>query len=104
MADLEARLGEVLETRQILVGDAIGDDYTHDESLTATPVRPLAVVLPGSTAEVAAVVQVCADLGIPLTARGAGTGLSGACTPRPDACTRSWRSTPTTTSRWCSPV
>ena len=58
-------------------GDAISDDYTHDEALTATPVRPLAVVRPGSTAEVAAIVRVCDELGVPVTARGAGTGLVG---------------------------
>src|SRR5205823_1712581 len=67
-----------------LTGDAISDDYAHDEALTALPVRPLAVVLPGSTAEVASVVRVCDELRVPVTARGAGTGLSGACIPRAD--------------------
>ena len=47
MADLEARLLAVLGAPNVLVGDAINDDYTHDEALTATPVRPLAVVRPG---------------------------------------------------------
>ncbi len=84
MADLEARLAEVLTGRHLEFGDAIGDDYTHDEALTGTPVRPLAVARPASTAEVAAIVRVCDELQVPLTARGAGTGLSGACTPRAD--------------------
>ena len=84
MADLEARLAEVLTERHLAFGDAIGDDYTHDEALTGTPVRPLAVARPASTAEVAAIVRVCDELQVPLTARGAGTGLSGACTPRAD--------------------
>ena len=82
MADLEARLAEILAPQHVLFGEAVGDDYTHDEALTASPVRPLAVVLPGSTAEVAAVVRVCDELQVPITARGAGTGLSGACIPR----------------------
>jgi glycolate oxidase len=84
MADLEARLLEVLDPKYLQFGDAIGDDYTHDEALSATPVRPCAVARPGSTAEVAAIVRVCDELHVPITARGAGTGLSGACTPRPD--------------------
>ncbi|MDQ1381181.1 MAG: glycolate oxidase [Actinomycetota bacterium] len=84
MADLEARLLEILGPQQLLVGDAIGDDYTHDEALSATPVRPLAVARPECAADVAAIVRVCDELGVPVTARGAGTGLSGACTPRAD--------------------
>ena len=36
---------------------------------------------PGSTDDVAAVVQLAAELGVPVTARGSGTGLSGACIP-----------------------
>lgn len=39
--------------------------------------RPHAVVLPATTDEVAAVIRACRDLGVPVTPRGAGTGLSG---------------------------
>jgi glycolate oxidase len=39
---------------------------------------PGAVVLPADTAEVAAVVRVCAEAGLPIIPRGAGTSLSGA--------------------------
>ena len=46
--------------------------------------RPLVVVRPGTTAEVAAVVKIADELGVPVTARGSGTGLSGACVPRAD--------------------
>jgi glycolate oxidase len=38
---------------------------------------PYAVVFPGDTDEVAGVVQVCRRLGVTVTPRGAGTGLSG---------------------------
>lgn len=38
---------------------------------------PHAVVLPATAAEVRAVVRACAGLGVPITPRGAGTGLSG---------------------------
>jgi len=81
MADLEARLLDVLAPQHVEFGAAVGEDYTHDDALTSTPVRPLAVVRPGSTAEVAAIVRVCDELQVPITARGAGTGLSGACVP-----------------------
>jgi glycolate oxidase len=84
MGDLESRLVDAVGAAHVLLGTAIGDDYTHDEALTATPVRPLAVVRPGSTDDVAAVVRICDELRVPVTARGAGTGLSGACVPRAD--------------------
>ena len=81
--DLIERFVEVVGADHVLAGDAIKDDYAHDESLTVTPERPLAVVLPATTDEVAAVVRLADDAGAPVTARGAGTGLSGACVPRP---------------------
>jgi glycolate oxidase len=84
MTDLEVRLAEVVGEDAVLVGAAINDDYTHDEALTAEPVVPLAVVRPETGEMVAAVLRVCNDRGVPVTARGAGTGLSGACVPRPD--------------------
>jgi glycolate oxidase len=40
------------------------------------------VVWPRSTDDVSAVVRIAAELGVPVTARGSGTGLSGACIPR----------------------
>ena len=46
---------------------------------------PLAVVLPAAEAEVAAVLRTCNEAGVPVIARGAGTGLSGGATPSPDA-------------------
>jgi glycolate oxidase len=83
-ADLVARLAEVVGGDHVLAGEAVKDDYTHDEALTATPRRPLAVVLPTTTDEVARVLRLCDELRVPVTARGAGTGMSGACIPRPD--------------------
>jgi glycolate oxidase len=83
VADLVEALGGVVGADHVLTGSAIKDDHTHDEALTATPQRPLAVVVPATTAEVAAVLALADDRRVPVTARGAGTGLSGACTPRP---------------------
>ncbi len=53
------------------------------DGLTNFRALPGAVVLPRSTAEVQAVVRVCAKHGIPFVARGAGTGLSGGSLPTP---------------------
>ena len=63
-------------------GDDISDDYHHDECLTAEGARPDAVVRPADTDEVVAITLYCNDNGIPLTARGSGTGLSGAAIAR----------------------
>jgi glycolate oxidase len=42
---------------------------------------PDLVVLPTSTSQVAEVVRLCSELGVPFLPRGAGTGLSGGATP-----------------------
>ena len=84
MGDLGERLAAIVGAEHVLIGDAIAEELTHDEALTATPQVPAAVVRPGSVDEVAAVVALAAELGIAVTARGSGTGLSGACVPSPD--------------------
>lgn len=81
--ELMERIVEIVGADHVLVGDAIKDDYAHDESLTVTPRHPFAVVLPATTHEVAAVLRVADESGIAVTARGAATGLSGACVPEP---------------------
>ncbi|HLT70335.1 MAG TPA: FAD-linked oxidase C-terminal domain-containing protein [Acidimicrobiales bacterium] len=82
-ADLIERFAAVVGADHVLTGDAIKDDYTRDEALTATPRTPLAVVLPATTEEVAGVLRVADEHRVPVTARGAGTGMSGACIPVP---------------------
>jgi glycolate oxidase len=82
MADVYERLVELLGQDVVFTGDAISDDYSHDEALTATHVLPDVLVRPRSAGDVASVVGVAAKLGVPVTARGSGTGLSGACIPR----------------------
>jgi glycolate oxidase len=84
MTNFEAQLSGVVGETNVLRGDAIKDDYTRDEALTATPVRPRAVVKPSSAGEIAAVLSICNEFVIPVTARGSGTGLSGACVPSAD--------------------
>jgi glycolate oxidase len=84
MGDLVTALADIVGAGNVLTGEAISEDLTHDEALTATAVTPLAVVRPGTTEEVAAVVALASAQGVPLTARGSGTGMSGACIPQPD--------------------
>ncbi|HLT16956.1 MAG TPA: FAD-binding oxidoreductase [Acidimicrobiales bacterium] len=83
MTEISA-LSEIVGEGNVLTGAAISEDVGRDEALTVTPVLPLAVVKPGSTDEVAELVRWAAARDVPLTARGSGTGLSGACVPRPD--------------------
>jgi glycolate oxidase len=84
MVDVAGLLNGAVKPDQMLTGDAIGEDYTHDEALTAAPQRPGVVVLAESTEDVVAVLQLANDHGIPVTARGSGTGLSGAARPIED--------------------
>lgn len=51
------------------------------DGLSAYRQRPAVVVLPRTTAEVAAVVSICDRYDLPWVARGAGTGLSGGALP-----------------------
>jgi glycolate oxidase len=81
MSDLVEALTEIVGRDAVSSGDAISDDYTHDEALTATARQPLVVVRPADTEQVARVVMLARDTGVALTARGSGTGLSGACIP-----------------------
>jgi glycolate oxidase len=78
-----ARLTSILGREKVRAGDSVSVEFCVDEGLKAEPVRPAAVVTPLDASEVAAVVSAAAELGVPVTARGAGTGLSGACIPLP---------------------
>jgi glycolate oxidase len=57
----------------------------ESDALTAYRQRPLAVVLPRNTAEVAAVLQHCARYQVKVVPRGSGTSLSGGALPLADS-------------------
>ncbi len=71
-----------------------GADFVHHrrealvvyecDGLTAYTGLPLAVVLAQDEDEVVAILRLCHELGVPVVARGAGTGLSGGATPVTD--------------------
>ena len=83
LMDLGALLEAALPPGQVLAGPVAGADYSHDESLTGVAQEPAYVVFPASAAEVAAVLRIANARRVPVTARGSGTGLSGAAIPAP---------------------
>lgn len=64
----------------VLTGDLIGADYCHDE-YPGGNYCPEAVVEALSTEDVATVMKLCHETGIPVTVRGAGTGQVGGAVP-----------------------
>src|SRR3954447_25632637 len=80
MADVASVLSELLPAGRVTAGDH-NEDYWHDEALGSAPQCPACVVFPETTDEVAAVLRFAHEHGIAVTARGSGTGLSGAAVP-----------------------
>jgi glycolate oxidase len=79
-ADVVAALSHVLPASALLVRREDTAAYECD-GLTAFKALPMAVVLPENEAELAAALKLCHGLGVPVVARGAGTGLSGGALP-----------------------
>ncbi len=69
-------LGEAL-----IFGEAVKEDFSHDEMPIYGKFAPEAVCFPSSTEEVAEVMRICCEECVPVTVRGAGTGLVGGCVP-----------------------
>lgn len=77
--DLALRLAEIVGSSYVL--SAPEDLAVYDcDAETLDVARPDLVVLPGSTEEVAGVVKLAWEYGLPMAPRGAGTGLSGGST------------------------
>ena len=77
---LRNELGTALPTHAVLWHSEDTTPYECD-GLTAYRQRPLMVALPETDAQVQAVLKTCFKLGVPVVARGAGTGLSGGAMP-----------------------
>jgi glycolate oxidase len=82
VSDLAERLRDVVGEARLLAGEG-NEDYAHDEALGVEWQAPAFIVLPERTDEVAEILRVAGEHGVPVTARGSGTGLSGAATPVP---------------------
>ena len=83
-----ARLRAVLPAHALLSRRADVTPYECD-GLTAYRERPLLVALPETDAQVAEILRVCHAMGVPVVARGAGTGLSGGAMPHREGVTLS---------------
>jgi glycolate oxidase len=70
---------------ECLIVDEIERRAFETDGLTAYRRSPLAVALPRSTEEVARVLKYCAEAGVNVVPRGAGTSLSGGAIPQEDA-------------------
>ncbi len=79
-AEVVAELSAVLPAHALLWHTEDTRPYECD-GLTAYREQPLAVALPETEEQVAAVLRACHRLGVPVVARGAGTGLSGGALP-----------------------
>lgn len=66
---------------QVATGGDIDSRYLHDWYLSLTDGAPVALVRPATTAEVAAVLQVCSAHRIGVVTQGGRTGLTGGATP-----------------------
>jgi glycolate oxidase len=78
------RLLSVLPAEAVIHDDMETRAYECD-ALTAYRCPPLAAVLPSSTAEVAAVLRICHEEGVPVVPRGSGTSLAGGALPTADS-------------------
>lgn len=78
--DLEQLVGA-----KSVISDEEGRRAFEADALTAYRRVPLAVVLPGSTQEVAKVLKYCHEQGLKVVPRGAGTSLCGGALPAEDA-------------------
>ncbi|MDM3973862.1 FAD-linked oxidase C-terminal domain-containing protein [Mycobacterium marseillense] len=84
MTDMTTQFSTIVGEHNVLTGDAIPEDYAHDEVLTKPAQRPAYLAKPGTADEVAQLLKLASENRVPVTARGSGTGLSGAAIPRPD--------------------
>ena len=83
-AEIVSRLAAVLPADAVIHDPHELRAYECD-ALTAYRCPPLAVVLPASTEEVAAVMRIASELGVPVVPRGSGTSLAGGALPTEDS-------------------
>ena len=79
-AEVIAQLEQVVPGR-VVVGEDVNPDYARDEMPIYGTRMPEVSIDVLTTEEVASIMKVCYEHGIPVTTRGAGTGLVGGCTP-----------------------
>jgi glycolate oxidase len=82
--EILAGLGRLLPSEALIVTEDERRAFETD-ALTSYRRMPLAVVLPTTTEEVAAVLKFCRQHGVKVVPRGAGTSLAGGAIPQEDA-------------------
>ena len=75
-----AALRQIVGENEVFYGDAINEDYAHDE-LGGVSRMPEVLVRVRSTEQVSAIMKLAYSRTIPVTVRGSGTGLVGAAVP-----------------------
>ena len=80
---LVERLRAVLPEDAVISDEAETRAYECD-ALTAYRCPPLCAVLPSSTEQVAEVLRICHEMGVPVVPRGSGTSLAGGALPTAD--------------------
>jgi glycolate oxidase len=83
-SEILAGLGRLVPGEALIVSEDERRAFETD-ALTAYRRLPLAVVLPSTTEEVAAVLRFCQEKGVKVVPRGAGTSLAGGAIPQEDA-------------------
>ena len=78
--DLIEALREIVGAEQVLTETVDILPYSFDGTAMLKQ-RPIAVVFPGNTEEVAKVISLASAQGVPVVSRGSGTGLSGGSIP-----------------------
>ena len=79
-ADVAALRGIIGSVERVIAGDAIGEDYSHDE-LSGVRRNPDVLIKVANAEEVAGVLKYANSRLIPVTPRGQGTGLVGGAVP-----------------------
>ena len=79
--EIALQLKEAVGEERFFFGDAVNERFSHDEMPIYGKVMPEAVCLVETTEEVSRIMKICNDNLIPVTPRGAGTGLVGGCVP-----------------------
>ena len=79
--ELAEKLCSITGQSRFQYGEQVKEDYSHDEMPIYGKYLPEAVCFVETTEETAAIMKLCHDNKIPVTVRGAGTGLVGGCVP-----------------------
>jgi glycolate oxidase len=82
MPDLLKRLAMIAGAENVIPGDSpAAADFAHDETLNGPARQPVAIIKPETPDQVTELMALATAAGVPVTARGSGSGLSGAAVP-----------------------